>query len=84
MWQTSRGVDDWTDMTYDKIKTLTNQKTLKDSLLDTRPPETLAMTLERHSAAKACNDMLILLGKMGGIDGHPLSSQLERTQRCGP
>ncbi len=24
MWQTSRGVDDWTDMTYEKIKTLTN------------------------------------------------------------
>ncbi len=33
MWWTSRGVDDWTDTTYDKIKTLTNQKTLKDSLL---------------------------------------------------
>jgi hypothetical protein len=28
MWQTSRGVGDWTDMTWDDIKTLTNQKTL--------------------------------------------------------
>jgi hypothetical protein len=28
MWRTSIGVDDWTDMTYDEIKTLTNQKTL--------------------------------------------------------
>ncbi len=31
------------------------------------------MTLEPHSAAKAFNDMLILLGKMWGIAGHPLS-----------
>jgi hypothetical protein len=29
MWWTSRGGDNWTDTTYDKIKTLTNQKTLK-------------------------------------------------------
>jgi hypothetical protein len=49
-----------------KIKTLTNQKTLEDSLLDTKPPETPALTLEPHSAAKAFNDMLILLGKMRG------------------
>jgi hypothetical protein len=25
MWRTSRGVDDWTDTTYEEIKTLTNQ-----------------------------------------------------------
>jgi hypothetical protein len=56
-----------------KIKTLTNQKTLEDSLLDTKPPETTAITLEPHSVAKAFNDMLILLGKMRGIAGHPLS-----------
>ncbi len=73
MWQTSRGVDDWTDTTYDKVKTLTNQKTLKDNLLDTKPPETLAMTLDLHLAAKAFTDMLILLGKMWRIAGHPLS-----------
>jgi hypothetical protein len=73
MWRTSRGVDDWTNTIYDKIKTLTNQKTLKDSLLDTKPPETPAMTLELHLAAKAFNNMLILLGKMQGIAGHPLS-----------
>ncbi len=34
MWWTSRGVDDWTDTTYEDIKILTNQKTLKDNLLD--------------------------------------------------
>ncbi len=73
MWWTSRGVDDWTDTTYDEIRTLTNQKTLEDSLLDTKPPEAPAVTLELHSAAKAFNDMLILLGKMRRIARHPLS-----------
>jgi hypothetical protein len=73
MWWTSRGVDDWTDTTYEEIKTLTNQKTLKDNLLDSKPPETPAMTLNPHSAAKAFSDMLIILGKMWGIAGHPLS-----------
>jgi hypothetical protein len=46
MWQTSKGVDDCTDMIYDDIKTLTNQKTLEDNLLDTKPSETPAMTLD--------------------------------------
>ncbi len=71
MWRTSRGVDNWTDMTWDDIKTLTNQKTLEDNLLDTKQPETLAMTLDPQSAAKAFTNMLILLGKMQGIAGHP-------------
>ncbi len=71
--ETSRGVDNWTNTTYDKIKTLTNQKTLEDSLLDSKPLETPAMTLKPHSAAKASSDMLIILGKMRGIAGHPLS-----------
>jgi hypothetical protein len=31
------------------------------------------MTLKLHSAAKAFNDMIILLGKMRGIAVHPLS-----------
>ncbi len=73
MWLTTRGVDDWTDTTYDEVKTLTNQKTLEDNLLDTKLPETSAMTLNPHLAAKAFTDMLILLGKMRGIDGNPLS-----------
>jgi hypothetical protein len=73
MWRTSRGVDDWTNTTYDKVKTLTNQKTLEDNLLDSEPPETPAMTLDSHSAARAFTGMLIILGKMRGIAGHPLS-----------
>jgi hypothetical protein len=72
MWRTSRDVDEWTDMTWDDIKTLTNQKTLKDSLLDTQQPETPTMTLDLQSAAKAFTNMLILLSKMHGIAGHPL------------
>ncbi len=31
------------------------------------------MTLDPHSTAKAFSDMLIILGKMRGIAGHPLS-----------
>jgi hypothetical protein len=73
MWWTSRGVNDWTDMTWDDIKTLTNQKTLEDSLLDTKQPETPIMTLDPQLAANAFTDMLILLDKMQGIAGHPLS-----------
>jgi hypothetical protein len=73
MWRTSRGVDNWTDRTYDDIRTQTNQKTLEDNLLDTKPPKTPVMTLDPQLAAKAFTDMLILLGKMRGIAGHPLS-----------
>jgi hypothetical protein len=73
MWWTSRGVDDWTDMTWNDIKTLTNQKTLKDNFLDTKQPETSAMTLDLQLAAKAFTNMLILLGKVWRIAGHPLS-----------
>ncbi len=69
----SRGVDKWTDITWDDTKTLTNQKTLEDNLLDTKQPETPAMTLDLQLAAKAFTNMLILLGKMRGIAGHPLS-----------
>jgi hypothetical protein len=60
-------------MTYDDIKTLTNQKTLEDNLLDTKPPKTPAMTLDPQLAAKVFTDMLIFLGMMRGIVGHPLS-----------
>ncbi len=73
MWRTSRGVNDWNNSTYDKVKTLTNQKTLGDNLLDSKPHETPAMTLDLHSAANAFSNMLIILGKMRGIAGHPLS-----------
>jgi hypothetical protein len=63
----------WTNTTWDDIKTLTNQKTLEDSLLDTKQPKTPAMTLDPQLAAKAFTDMLILLSKMHGKEGHPLN-----------
>jgi hypothetical protein len=72
MWRTSRGVDGWTNTAWDDIKTLTNQKTLEDNLLDTKQPKTLVMTLDPQLAAKAFTDMLILLGKTWGNVGHPL------------
>jgi hypothetical protein len=37
------------------------------------------MALEPHLAAKAFSDMLIILGKMRGIAGHPLSYVLRPT-----
>ena len=52
---------------------MSSKKTLEDNLLDSKPPETPAMTLDPHLAAKAFSDMLIILGKMRGIAGHPLS-----------
>jgi hypothetical protein len=71
MWGTSRGVGNWTNTTWDDIKTLTNQKTLKDSLLDTKQPKTPAMTLDPQLAAKTFISMLILLSKMREIASHP-------------
>jgi hypothetical protein len=41
------------------------------------------MTLNLHAAAKAFTDMLILLGKMRGIAGHPLS-YVPRSNLKGP
>jgi hypothetical protein len=71
MWRTSRGVDNWIDITEDDIKTLTNQKISKDSFLDTKQPEIPTTTLDLQLAAKAFTNMIILLSKMQGIAGHP-------------
>jgi hypothetical protein len=83
MWWTSRGVNNWTNTTWDDIKTLTNQKTLEDSLLDTKQPETPTMTLDSQLAAKAFTNMLILLSKMRGIAGH-LLNYVPRSNLKGP
>jgi hypothetical protein len=73
MWRTLKGVDNRTKTTWNDVKILTNQKTLENSLLDTKYPETPTMTLDPQLAAKAFTNMLILLGKMQGIVGHPLN-----------
>ncbi len=72
MWRTCRPINDWTDVTWDEVSILKNQKTLEDSLQDQKIPETPAMTLDLQSAAKAFLDMTVLLGKMRGISGIPL------------
>jgi hypothetical protein len=73
MWRTCRPINDWTDVTWDEVSILKNQKTLEDSLQDQKIPETPAMTLDLQSAAKAFLDMTVLLGKMRGISGIPLA-----------
>ena len=42
MWHTSRGVDDWTEMTWDDISDLADQKALEDDVRDTAPPNPLS------------------------------------------
>jgi hypothetical protein len=78
-----RGVNNWTNTTWDDIKTLTNPTTLEESLLDTKQPKTPTMTLDPQLAAKAFINMLILLSKMYGIAGHPLNYVL-RSNLKGP
>ena len=74
MWRTCRLIDDWTDVTWDQVSFLKNQKTLEDSYKDQKLPETPTMTLDVQSAAKAFLDMTVLLGKTRGISGIPLAS----------
>jgi hypothetical protein len=73
MWRTCRPVFDWTDVTWDEVSILKNQKILEDSLQDQKVPETPAMTLDMQSAAKAFLDMTVFLSKMRGISGIPLA-----------
>jgi hypothetical protein len=46
MWRTCRSIDDWTDITWDEVSILKNQKTLEDNLKDRKSPETPVMTLD--------------------------------------
>ncbi len=73
MWRTCQSINDWTDITWEEVSILKNQKTLEDSLQDQKIPETPAMTLDTQLAAKAFLDMVVLLGKMWGISGIPLA-----------
>jgi hypothetical protein len=51
MWRTSRGVDDWTETTWDDISDLADQKALEDDVRDTAPPNPPKMTLDTKTAA---------------------------------
>jgi hypothetical protein len=52
MWWILKGVDNWTEMTWNDVKFLGPQKILEDSLLDTKEPKTPTMTLDQQLAAK--------------------------------
>ncbi len=73
MWRTCRSIDDWTDITWDEVSILKNQKTLEDNLQDQKSPETPVMTLDPQMATKVFLEMTVLLGKLRGITGIPLS-----------
>ncbi len=73
MWPTCRSIDDWTDITWDEVSILKNQKTLEDNLQDRKSPETPVMTLDLQTAAKVFLEMTVLLGKLRGITGIALS-----------
>jgi hypothetical protein len=73
MWRTCRSINDWTDITWDEVSILKNQKTLEDNPQDQKSPETPVMTPDPQTATKAFLEMVVLLGKMLGITGIPLA-----------
>ncbi len=68
-----KGDEDWTEMTWNNVKFLGPQKSLEDSLLDTKEAKTPTMTLDLQSAAKVFTNMVIHLGKRQRITGIPLA-----------
>jgi len=72
-WRTCRSIDDWTDISWDDVSILKNQKTLEDNLQDRKAPKPPVMTLDPQTAAKAFLEMTIFLSKLRGITGLPLS-----------
>ena len=46
MWRTCRSIDDWTDISWDDVSILKNQKTLEDNLQVRKAPEPPVMTLD--------------------------------------
>ena len=73
MWRISRGVDNWTETTWNDIKYLASQMLLEDSLLDTKESKTPTMTLDLQLAVKAFTNMVVHLGTRRGITGIPLA-----------
>ena len=56
MWRTCRPSDDWTDISWDEVSILKNQKTLKDNLQDWKTPEFSAMPLNSRSSRQIAGD----------------------------
>ena len=57
MWRTSRGVDDWTEMTWDDIKDLADQKHLEDDVRSATTPPVPTLTLDAKTAAASFTHM---------------------------
>jgi hypothetical protein len=84
MWRTSRGVDDLSEVDYDKdIKHLQAQKTFEDSLDDLKEPDAPKMTLTPATAAASFTQMKTHLAKCRGTTGLPLE-YVVRPQLKGP
>jgi hypothetical protein len=64
MWRTCRSIDDWTDISWDDVSILKNQKTLKDNLQDRKALEPPVMTLNPQTAAKVFLKMTTSLSKL--------------------
>jgi hypothetical protein len=84
MRHTSRGVDDLSEVDYDKdIKHLQAQKTFEDGLDDSKEPDAPKMTLTPATAAASFTQMKMHLAKCRGTTGLPLE-YVVRPQLKGP
>jgi hypothetical protein len=57
MWRTSRGIDEWTERTWDYIKDLADQKALEDDVKGSTTPPTPELTLDMKNAAASFTHM---------------------------
>ncbi len=64
--------EDWTEISYDEVKLLMNQKALKDGYTISMDPKIPVMILDLTFAASTFTNMQTLLGKMWGLTGVPL------------
>ena len=84
MRRTSRGIDDLSEVDYDKdIKHLQAQKTFEDGLDDSKEPDAPKMTLTPATAAASFTQMKTHLAKCRGTTGLPLE-YVVRPQLKGP
>ncbi len=84
MQPTSRGLDDLSEVNYDKdIKHLQAQKTFEDGLDDSKEPDAPKMTLTPATAAASFTQMKTHLTKCRGTTGLPLK-YVVRPQLKGP
>ncbi len=73
MWRTLCGVDDLSEVDYNKdIKLLQAQKTFEDSLDDSKEPDAPKMTLMPTTAAASFTQTKTHLAKCRGMTGPPL------------